>query len=207
MKISVLGAGGWGTTLSILLHYNGHNVSLWEFDKSYAKQLDKKRENKLFLPGIEIPEEIEITHDLQEASNDKNIIVLAVPSQYLRSVLKKIPHSQIKNSFLVNVAKGVETKTLLIILLAGIAFPSLLILSNNRDYNKRINHLNELIEKKKTILNKISIKEDPKEKQQILDELSKQNKARIEERKLINKNISIVMFVLLLIYLIIILFV
>jgi hypothetical protein len=100
-------------------------------------------------------------------------------------------------------SKLLETKTLLIILLAGIAFPSLLILSNNRDYNKRINHLNELIEKKKTILNKISIKEDPKEKQQILNELSKQSKARIEERKLINKNISIVMLVVLLIYLII----
>lgn len=95
-----------------------------------------------------------------------------------------------------------ETKILLFSLLAGIGFPSLLILSNNRDYNKRIEHLNGLIEKKKTILNKINNK-DSKEKQQILEELSIQSEKRIEERRSINKNIFIVMFLALLIYLII----
>lgn len=113
MKISVLGAGGWGTTLSILLHFNGHKVSLWEFDKSYYKSLIKHRENKLFLPGIKIPKEIEITHELEESLNAKNLIVLAVPAQYLRSVVRKINYHQIKNSILVNLAKGIETKTLL----------------------------------------------------------------------------------------------
>jgi glycerol-3-phosphate dehydrogenase (NAD(P)+) len=113
MKISVLGAGGWGTTLSILLHYNGHKISLWEFDKSYAKLLNKHRENKLFLPGIEIPKEIEITNNLNQATDDKNLIVLAIPAQYLRSIIRKIIYSHIKNSILVNVAKGIETQTLL----------------------------------------------------------------------------------------------
>jgi glycerol-3-phosphate dehydrogenase (NAD(P)+) len=113
MKISVLGAGGWGTTLSILLHFNGHKISLWEFDKSYYKSLIRHRENKLFLPGIEIPEEIEITHNLEENLNNKNLIVLAVPAQYLRSVIRKINYTQIKNSILINLAKGIETKTLL----------------------------------------------------------------------------------------------
>ncbi|NNJ52810.1 MAG: glycerol-3-phosphate dehydrogenase, partial [Ignavibacteriaceae bacterium] len=50
MKISVLGAGGWGTTLAILLHYNGHKVTLWEYQKSYARELNKKRINKDYLP-------------------------------------------------------------------------------------------------------------------------------------------------------------
>lgn len=68
MKISVLGAGGWGTTLAILLYYNGHDISLWEFKKQYAKQLDKTRENSLFLPGIKIPNEINITHNLEKSS-------------------------------------------------------------------------------------------------------------------------------------------
>jgi glycerol-3-phosphate dehydrogenase (NAD(P)+) len=113
MKITILGAGGWGTTLSILLHYNGHKISLWEYEKAYAKQLIKHRENKLFLPGVEIPKEIEITNDLAEASENKNIVILAVPAQYLRSVVKKLEYSQIKNSILVNVAKGIENKTLL----------------------------------------------------------------------------------------------
>ncbi|MCL4280532.1 MAG: glycerol-3-phosphate dehydrogenase, partial [Ignavibacteriaceae bacterium] len=51
MKISVLGAGGWGTTLAILLYYNGHNVTLWEYKKSYARDLLKKRVNTHYLPG------------------------------------------------------------------------------------------------------------------------------------------------------------
>lgn len=113
MKISVLGAGGWGTTLAILLHFNGHNITLWEYDKQYAKYLMKKRENPDYLPGIEIPHEMEITHDLDEAVGDKNMIVLAVPSQYLRSVIKKIHYSTVKNSIFVSVAKGIENSSLL----------------------------------------------------------------------------------------------
>lgn len=113
MKISVLGAGGWGTTLAILLHFNGHNITLWEYDKQYAKYLMKKRENPDYLPGIEIPQEMEITHDLDDAVGDKNMIVLAVPSQYLRSVIKKIHYSSVKNSIFVSVAKGIENSSLL----------------------------------------------------------------------------------------------
>ncbi len=113
MKISVLGAGGWGTTLAILLHYNGHNVTLWEYKRSYAKLLNKKKENIDYLPGITIPDEILITHDIEESTCNQNMIVLAVPSQFLRSVVKEIKFSDIKNSLIVNVAKGIETKTLM----------------------------------------------------------------------------------------------
>ena len=76
MRISVLGAGGWGTTLAVLLHFNGHDVFLWEHDKSYYKQLEKYRENKIYLPGVKIPNELILTNDLEEASTDKNLIVL-----------------------------------------------------------------------------------------------------------------------------------
>jgi glycerol-3-phosphate dehydrogenase (NAD(P)+) len=113
MKISVLGAGGWGTTLAILLYYNGHDVTLWEFQKKYAKTLDKTRENKIFLPGVKIPNEIVITHDLEEASSNKNLLVLAVPSQFLRSVVKNLRPSVIKDVVFVNVAKGIENKSLM----------------------------------------------------------------------------------------------
>jgi glycerol-3-phosphate dehydrogenase (NAD(P)+) len=113
MKISVLGAGGWGTTLAILLYYNGHDVTLWEFNKHYAKVLEKTRENKTFLPGIKIPVEITITHDIEEASVNKNLIVLAVPSQFLRSVIKNIKPSDIKDTIIVNVAKGIENNSLM----------------------------------------------------------------------------------------------
>lgn len=113
MRISVLGAGGWGTTLAILLYYNGHSVSLWEYKKQYAKTLSKKRENNKYLPGIKIPKEIEITHDLNESVLSKNLIVLAVPSQFLRNIIKEINYKEIKNSILVSVSKGIEKNSLL----------------------------------------------------------------------------------------------
>src|SRR5690606_5399539 len=113
MKISVLGAGGWGTTLAILLYYNGHKVSLWEYKKNYAKVLDKERVNTKYLPDIEIPEGILITHSLNEATSNQNLIVLAVPSQFLRSVIKNVPFSNIKNSILVSVSKGIENTSLM----------------------------------------------------------------------------------------------
>jgi glycerol-3-phosphate dehydrogenase (NAD(P)+) len=111
MKIAVLGAGGWGTTLAILLHYNGHDVTLWEYKKNYSKILDKTRRNERYLPGIKIPKEIKILNDLDESAEKKNMIVLAVPSQYLRGVIKNISYSTIKNSILVSVAKGIENGT------------------------------------------------------------------------------------------------
>jgi len=113
MKISVLGAGGWGTTLAILLHYNGHNVTLWEYKKSYARHLIKARINTDYLPGIKIPKEILITHDIEEASDDKNLIVLAVPSQFLRDVVKKINYRKIEDAILVSVSKGIEKNSLM----------------------------------------------------------------------------------------------
>jgi len=111
MKISVLGAGAWGTTLAILLHYNGHDVTLWEYDKNYAKQLLKTGENKTYLPGIKLPPEMNITHDFEETYEDKNLIILAIPSQFLRDVIRKIRFNSIKNSILVSVSKGIEIKS------------------------------------------------------------------------------------------------
>lgn len=113
MKISVLGAGGWGTTLGILLHYNGHQVTLWEYSRSYAKELNKKRINSIYLPGIAIPKEIIISSDLEESTHQKNLIILAVPSQFLRSVVDKIKYSDVRNSIFVSVAKGIENKHLM----------------------------------------------------------------------------------------------
>ena len=113
MKITVLGAGGWGTTLAVMLYFNGHDVTLWEYKRGYVKTLQKTRENPIYLPGIKIPEEIKITHDLNEAVEKNNMVVLAVPSQFLRDVVKDIHFYDIKNSILVSVAKGIENKSLM----------------------------------------------------------------------------------------------
>lgn len=113
MRISVLGAGGWGTTLAILLHHNGHNVTLWEYKRNYAKTLNRARENKVLLPGIKIPKEIIISSSLEECSTNQHIIVLAVPSQFIRSVLHEMKRYNFSDTTFVSVAKGIEKDTLL----------------------------------------------------------------------------------------------
>ena len=89
-KISVIGSGGWGIALAILLHKNGHNLTIWSFDKKEAEELKITRENKTKLANILIPENIEVTNDLKVAVEDKDILVLAVPSKAVRSVSKSL---------------------------------------------------------------------------------------------------------------------
>lgn len=112
MDIAILGAGGWGTTLSILLNDNGNKITLFEYKPDYAEFLKQRRVNEIYLPGITIPDEIHITSNLNEAIDGKTIIVLAIPTQYIRSIIQKINFQQIKNSIIVNVAKGIEISTL-----------------------------------------------------------------------------------------------
>ena len=113
MRISVLGAGSWGTTLAILLNSNGHDVTLYEFYRAYAKTLIKTRKNQLYLPDVKIPDEIAITHSLEEACHNKHMIVLAIPSQFLRDILSKMSKYTFKDTTFVSVAKGIEKGTLL----------------------------------------------------------------------------------------------
>jgi len=113
MKVSVLGAGSWGTALAIILANNGHQVIMWEYNKQYVKNLKKHYENKVFLPGIKIPSEIEITHSLKDAATDQHMIVIAIPTQFIRSVLKQMKKFSFKNTTFVSVSKGIEKDTLL----------------------------------------------------------------------------------------------
>jgi glycerol-3-phosphate dehydrogenase (NAD(P)+) len=113
MKISVLGGGSWGTALAIILSNNGHDVTLWEYNKHYAKDLKKHYENKVFLPGVKLPREIKITHSLSDAALNQHMIVIAIPTQFIRSVLKQIKKMPFKNITFVSVSKGIEKETLL----------------------------------------------------------------------------------------------
>ena len=111
-KISVIGSGGWGIALAILLHKNGHNLTIWSFDKKEAEELKTTRENKTKLPNILLPEDIKVTDDLKEAVNDKDILILAAPSKAIRSVSKSLKNIIKDNQIIVNVAKGLEEDTL-----------------------------------------------------------------------------------------------
>lgn len=112
-KVSVIGAGSWGTALAILLEKNGHEVTLWSHREEEAKGLAKSREHKSKLPGVQIPERIEITGNLESALQAKDVLVFAVPSVAVRSTAKKVAPYVKKGQLIVNVAKGIEETTLM----------------------------------------------------------------------------------------------
>ncbi len=113
MRIAVLGAGSWGTTLAILLANNSHQVSLWSYRESYTQTIRSTRQNPAFLPGIHIPETIDATSDLGAAVEDSEMIVAAVPAQYVRTVMSQLKHLLSGRLLVVNVAKGIEKGTLM----------------------------------------------------------------------------------------------
>jgi glycerol-3-phosphate dehydrogenase (NAD(P)+) len=110
--IAVLGDGGWGTTLAIHLHRLGHRVRWWGAFPDYVNILDRRRENVKFLPGIRIPHSLPITPSLSHALGSARIAVLAIPSQYLRGVLRQLRGLPLTDTLFVSVAKGLEKGTL-----------------------------------------------------------------------------------------------
>jgi len=113
-QIAVLGAGSWGIALSKVLEHNGHQVTLWEFRRDAAEQLRTTRDAKEFLPGITIPQSIEINNNFESACESKDVLVVAVPSHVVRSVGERLNKLHFeKPPILVNVAKGVENQTLM----------------------------------------------------------------------------------------------
>ncbi len=113
MKVTVLGAGSWGTTLALVLNQNNHLVTCWSFDKNDIEAIKKSKENKKFLPGITIPDSINFSNDLQASINSAEVIIVAIPSHAVRPVVQSIDLSAKKDLIWVNVAKGIENQTLL----------------------------------------------------------------------------------------------
>lgn len=112
-KVSVIGAGSWGTALALLLSNNGNDVTVWSILESEIEMLTKEREHKEKLPGVKLPESICFTTDLQKAVEGKEVLVLAVPSTFTRSTAGKMKPYVVKEQIIVNVAKGVEEATLM----------------------------------------------------------------------------------------------
>ena len=112
-KVSVLGAGSWGTALAVMLHGNHHQVTLWSALSDEVAQLRRDREQKGKLPGVHIPEDINITDCLEEAVKDREMLVLAVPSVFVRGTARQLSGLVPEGQLIVCVAKGVEEDTLM----------------------------------------------------------------------------------------------
>ena len=112
-NVGVLGAGSWGTALSVLLSDNGHQVTVWSIDENEVKMLSEKREHELKLPGVKLPDDMVITGNLEQTVKGKDFLVLAVPSPFTRSTARKMSPFVAEGQVIVDVAKGIEESTLM----------------------------------------------------------------------------------------------
>jgi glycerol-3-phosphate dehydrogenase (NAD(P)+) len=110
-KISIIGAGAWGTTLSILLAENGQAVTLWAYEKELVESMNEMRENSRYLPGFPLVETIEITSEA-ERTRGAEMFLLAVPTQFLRRTAKQFSSVIGPAAIVVCASKGIEEKTL-----------------------------------------------------------------------------------------------
>ncbi len=113
-KISIIGAGGWGCALATVLSSNGHDITIWSALPKEVEELSKERENTAKLPGVKLDDRICITGDLQMACTDKDLLVFAVPSVFVRSTSKMAAPYIKEGQIIVNVAKGIEESTLMV---------------------------------------------------------------------------------------------
>lgn len=112
-QICFLGAGSWGTALAILCANNGHRVTLWSAIREEIDMLREKREHVDRLPGVKLPDSVQIEDDLEAACEDKDIIVVSVASPYMRVTVQRMKSFIKAGQIIVNVAKGIEEHTLM----------------------------------------------------------------------------------------------
>lgn len=112
-EIGIIGAGSWGTALSLLLQKNGNRVTVWSIMEDEIHMLNQDREQKDKLPGVKLPEDMLFTTDLEAAVTGKDVLVLAVPSPYTRSTSAMMKPFVAGGQKIVNVAKGIEETTLM----------------------------------------------------------------------------------------------
>jgi len=112
LNICVLGAGSWGSALSIVLADNGHDVTLWTRNEDQCKQINEKRTNERYLKNVFFCDHIRATMDLKGAIQNKDVVVIAIASQAIRSVLEQTSGSIKADQIVVNVSKGIEIGSL-----------------------------------------------------------------------------------------------
>lgn len=112
MKVGIIGAGSWGIALSVLLANNGHIVDVWSIIPEEIEMLKADREHKTKLPGVKIPDAVSFTTDLEKSVKENDVLVLAVPSPFVRKTAASMRPFVKKGQIIVNVAKGVEENTL-----------------------------------------------------------------------------------------------
>ncbi len=113
-NIAIIGGGSWGTALSVLLGNECEsgrkdlNIKLWVRRNDLAQEIIHKRVNSEYLPGVSVPQTVNVTTSIKDAVISANLIIIAVPSQYLRGIVKEIYNFINKDSILCSASKGIE---------------------------------------------------------------------------------------------------
>ncbi len=111
-KVAVLGGGSWGIALAVLLHKNGHEITIWSALDKEIEMLSTEHEHKM-LPGVKLAADMIFTTDEAEAVKDKDMLVMAVASSYTRATAKRFKEFVAPGQIIVNVAKGIEEDTVM----------------------------------------------------------------------------------------------
>lgn len=111
-RLTVVGGGSWGTTLAAMLTGNGHDVTLWALEAEVIEEVREQRENRRFLPGVRLPTSLRVTGDLAEAVAGAQVLVNAVPSQFVAGVMTDAASRVPSGCQVVSATKGIETATL-----------------------------------------------------------------------------------------------
>ncbi|MEW6262473.1 MAG: NAD(P)H-dependent glycerol-3-phosphate dehydrogenase [Thermodesulfobacteriota bacterium] len=112
-EVAVVGAGSWGTALAFHLANKGLDVSLWAYESEVAAQIQDRRENQTYLPGVMLPERVRASSDLAEVVGGRPVVLLVVPSHVLRLVVTSLAPWLSPGVVLTSAAKGVENETLM----------------------------------------------------------------------------------------------
>lgn len=111
-RITVIGAGSWGTALAMTLAKKNLPVRMWTVEQQVAEEINNARTNTAYLPGVTIPDNIRVYSTLEESLQDATAVVMSVPSQVFREVIKKVVPLLHGNQLVVNTAKGIEESSL-----------------------------------------------------------------------------------------------
>ena len=112
-RVAVIGNGGFGTAMALLLLENRFDVTIWGHDEDYVDRVREERENRRYLPGVLLPEGLQFTHNPEEALEDASLVVIAVPTAWLRETLEGFRGLLPRGAPLVSLVKGIEPRTLL----------------------------------------------------------------------------------------------
>ncbi len=112
MNICILGAGSWGIALANLLTKNNHSITVWSIDPEEVSMLKEYSEHRSKLPGVILPGTVEFTTDMEAALKDKDLVVMAVPSPFVRTTAQSASSYIKDGEIIVNVAKGIEDESL-----------------------------------------------------------------------------------------------